>query len=425
MSEDNVLATVRDAARAALEARRGGPAVAVAQAVPGAHRLLVFQDGRVLGRLADPALQDRAVALARESLDNGAAASEYIEDTAGQVTLYAEPHQAIEELVIVGAGHIAMPLARLGVLLGFRVVVLDDREAFATVERFPDAADVRRVDFSHPFDGLALGRRSYVVLVTRAHRYDYDCLRQLTETDRPLAYLGMVGSRRRVRATFESLQENGVPRERLAAVHSPIGLDIGAETPEEIALSIAAELVAVRRRVTDGAGAPLAGKERVLERLVPSPSATDHHGPSSGPGGGELPGQVPVPSRSPGSQPAPEPAARHAAQSQTTDPDALVYSALLDAADAGRTAVLATVVSARGSTPRRAGSKMLIEPDGTLVGTIGGGCGEGEVIAASRDVAATGRPRVVRVDLTDDTKSWSAAICGGVMEVLLETIDDR
>jgi xanthine/CO dehydrogenase XdhC/CoxF family maturation factor len=96
--------------------------------------------------------------------------------------------------------------------------------------------------------------------------------------------------------------------------------------------------------------------------------------------------------------------------------------------DAGRTVVLATVVATRGSTPRGAGSKMLIEADGTLVGTIGGGCGEGEVIAAARDVASTGQPRMLRVDLTDDTDGWSAAICGGVMEIVLEavgTADDR
>lgn len=461
MTGDGVLLTIQDAARAALEARRGGPAVAVAQAVPGSGRLLVFEDGRVQGRLADPVLHGRALELARQALDDGAAASAPVEAAAGSVMLYAEPHQAVEDLVIVGAGHIAMPLARLGVTLGFRVVVLDDREAFATTERFPDAADVRRVDFSDPFDGLALGPRSYVVLVTRAHRYDYDCLRQLMEADRPLAYLGMVGSRRRVRATFESLQKAGVPRERLAAVHSPIGLDIGAETPEEIAVSIAAELVAVRRRVADGAGAPLVGKERVLERLVPRRPTTDDRGPSSVRGGSGEPGQVPTSSGTPGSRSAPEPTTQRAApdakaaspagnargksapatneqrssvighrsslveQSSTNDPEALVYAAVLDAIEAGEAAVLATVVAARGSTPRGTGSKMLIEADGRLVGTVGGGCGEGQVIMAARDVMETGTPQVVHVDLTDAIDGWSPAVCGGIMEVLLEPVDDR
>ncbi len=107
---------------------------------------------------------------------------------------------------------------------------------------------------------------------------------------------------------------------------------------------------------------------------------------------------------------------------RSKDPDAVVYSALLDAAAEGRTVVLATVVDARGSTPRDVGTKMLIEPGGGLVGTIGGGCGEGDVIAAAAAVAETGTPRLVRVQLTDDMDSWSPAICGGIMDVLLEPV---
>lgn len=422
MSDDDALATIRQAARIALDARLGGPAMATVQVVPGPERLLVYEDDRVQGRLGDEAVHGAAVELARRVLKDGAAADERVQGPAGQVTLYAEPHRAIEDLVIVGAGHIAVPLARLGVLLGFRVVVLDDREAFATADRFPDATDVRRVDFADPFAGLALGRRSYVVLVTRAHRYDYDCLRQLMEADRPLAYLGMVGSRRRVRATFESLQDAGIPRERLAAVHSPIGLDIGAETPEEIAVSVAAELVAVRRRVTGSPGASLAGKERVLERLVAARSPIADHPSTSARGGSGQSGEPPA-SAAPGFRPAPQTATQR--ETPYGDPEALVYSALLESVEAGRPVVLATVVAVRGSTPRGPGSKMLIASDGTLVGTIGGGCGEGEVIVAARDVAATGEPRVVRVDLTDDTQGWSAAICGGVMDVLLEAVHDE
>ena len=102
--------------------------------------------------------------------------------------------------------------------------------------------------------------------------------------------------------------------------------------------------------------------------------------------------------------------------------DAVVYRALLDAAAAGRPAVLATVVRARGSVPRDVGSKMLIEPGRGLVGTIGGGCGEGDVIAAAEGVLASGRPRVVRVELMDAVDSWSPAVCGGIMDVLVEPV---
>lgn len=99
-----------------------------------------------------------------------------------------------------------------------------------------------------------------------------------------------------------------------------------------------------------------------------------------------------------------------------------VYRALLDASAAGRPAVLATVIRAKGSVPRGVGSKMLIEPGRGLVGTIGGGCGEGEVIAAAAGVLAEGRPRVVRVELMDEVQSWSPAVCGGIMDVLVEPV---
>lgn len=99
-----------------------------------------------------------------------------------------------------------------------------------------------------------------------------------------------------------------------------------------------------------------------------------------------------------------------------------VYRAIVEAADAGRTVVLATVLRTRGSVPRHAGSKMIIDPDRGLIGTIGGGCGEADVIAAARDVARLGIPRVVRVELTDAIDSWSPAVCGGVMEVLVEPV---
>jgi xanthine/CO dehydrogenase XdhC/CoxF family maturation factor len=101
--------------------------------------------------------------------------------------------------------------------------------------------------------------------------------------------------------------------------------------------------------------------------------------------------------------------------------DLAVFRAALDAAANRRQAVLATIVSARGSTPRGIGSRMLVEPEG-LVGTVGGGCGEAEVIAAAMEVVLTGRPRVVRVDLTEDILSWSPAVCGGIFDVLLEPL---
>ncbi len=149
-------------------------------------------------------------------------------------------------------------------MLGFRVNVFDDRPEFASADRFPEAEQVRVVDFTDAFEGVSIGPQSYVVLVTRGHKHDYDCIVQLLRMDARPAYLGMIGSRRRVRATFEALVSDGVEPGRLEEMRAPIGLDLGAETPEEIALAIAAELVATRR---GGSGGGLSGAARVLDRV--------------------------------------------------------------------------------------------------------------------------------------------------------------
>jgi len=261
---------VAAAARAALNARAGGrPVVVIGQAdeAGDGRRVLVYGPRDARGTLGDPIL-DRAArslgtALLREPTSSPRTVP--VDDVPG-ASLYGEPHRHPARLFVVGAGHIALPLARLGVALGFPVVVLDDREDFATDDRFPDASRVLRVDFSDPFAAMAPGVDDFVVLVTRAHRFDFDCLRRLVDNDSPPRYIGMVGSRRRVRAAFRALLDAGVPSDRLASIHAPIGVDIGAETPEEIAVSIAAELVAVRRGVVPGGS--LRDRERVVERWV-------------------------------------------------------------------------------------------------------------------------------------------------------------
>lgn len=228
-------------------------------------RILVWQGHRA-GTLGDPALDARAAELAEALLrGEGRDRPVALETERGRCTLYLEAHRPPPELVIVGAGHIARPLCRVGAMLGFRVRVLDDRPEFATRERFPEAEEVRRADFSDPFRGVAVGPGSYLVLVTRGHKYDFDALHDLLRRPDLPAYVGMVGSRRRVRAALELLRREGIPRERLLRVHAPIGLDVGAETPEEIAVSIAAEIVQVRR---GGSGVPLRDRERVVERWV-------------------------------------------------------------------------------------------------------------------------------------------------------------
>ena len=243
-----------------IEASEDGPS-------PG-ERMTVWAD-RHAGTLGDAALDAEAVRLAREILDDGRAGSRAIEAGGRSCAVYLEPHRAPPELVIVGAGHIARPLCRVGAMLGFRVVVLDDRPEFATRERFPEAAEVRRAGFPEPFRGMEIGPGTHLVLVTRGHKYDFEALRDVLRRPRPPAYVGMVGSRRRTRAALEQLVRDGFDRERLAAVHAPIGLDVGAETPEEIAVAIAAEIVLARR---GGTGRPLRDTERVVERWIRSPA---------------------------------------------------------------------------------------------------------------------------------------------------------
>ena len=261
-------------ARSAVRAMRGdAPTVGVVviaaeePADSGAEwvgrRMLVEADG-CRGSLGDAELDRKAMALARTMLvGKGGTGAREVTVAGTMYTLYFEPFRPPPELLIVGAGHIARPLCRIGAMLGFRVTVLDDRPEFATRERFPEAERVIRADFADPFRDTPLGSQSHLVLVTRGHRYDYDALRDALRRPVELPYVGMVGSRRRVRAALEQLAQDGIPPDRLHEIHTPIGLDIGAETPAEIAVAIAAEIVRARRGRT---GVSLRERERVVER---------------------------------------------------------------------------------------------------------------------------------------------------------------
>jgi len=146
-----------------------------------------------------------------------------------------------------GGGHVAVPTAHLAALVGFRVVVVDDRPEFANAERFPEAYNVLVTeDFNHALDGLEIDKDSFIVIVTRGHQYDRAVLEQSLKT--PAGYIGMISSRKKRDAVYEALMAAGVKKEQLELVHSPIGINIGGETPEEIAVSIVAELISVRSR---------------------------------------------------------------------------------------------------------------------------------------------------------------------------------
>jgi xanthine dehydrogenase accessory factor len=256
----------------------GGSAAAVA--IVGGDRAELLGRRRALtrdasgraeahGSLGSPSLDAVATALLAEALDSPRSVDglRTVDVDGAAIELYLEVRWSVQELIVVGAGHIALPMARIGSMLGFRVIVLDDRPDFATRERFPTADRVVRADFSDPFADIPLHGRSHILLVTRGHKYDYDCLIRALRADPPPAYIGMIGSRRRVRATYVQLVEEGFSMDLIDRIHAPVGLDVSAETPAEIAVAVAAELVMVRR---GGTGLPLKGVERIAERYFSS-----------------------------------------------------------------------------------------------------------------------------------------------------------
>lgn len=258
MTRLDVAAAVALVRVAVAAGREAATAVVVSAPDPAlVGRRLVWDGERHHGSLGAPA----ADAAARSLLESPGVAAGC--RPLGDVELYVEPWAPASRLVIVGAGHIAQPLAAIGRLLDFRVTVLDDRPEYVSPERFP-GAEARVVDFADPFAGLAVDARTSLVLVTRGHRFDYDCLRALARSgDRP-AYLGMIGSRRRVRAAFEQLAGEGIDAAWMARIHAPLGLDIGSETPAEIAVAVAAEIVLAAR---GGTGRPLVEGADVLRHV--------------------------------------------------------------------------------------------------------------------------------------------------------------
>jgi xanthine dehydrogenase accessory factor len=219
-------------------------------------KMLVYPDGRISGTIGGGCYENDALGKAREALlarkprlvkydltDDFAEESGLI--CGGQMTVYIEPVEAAPQLYIVGAGHVGHQLGKIARPAGFRIRVLDDREKFANTERFPEAEEVivdSIPDWLHKAD---IPQTAYVVVVTRGHRHDLDALRSLAARD--LRYIGLIGSKAKVKKIYDALIEEGMPLECLQRVHAPIGLDIGAVTPEEIAISILAELIAVRR----------------------------------------------------------------------------------------------------------------------------------------------------------------------------------
>jgi len=291
-------------------------------------------------------------------------------DKPGQnITIMIEPYIESEELIILGAGHIAKALAVLAELMKLKLTIIDDRPEFAVRERFPGAERVICSPYIKIAEFLNPGPRSYVVVVTQGHKSDLTCVREVMKY--PVRYLGVIGSTRKTTLIKEKLREAGYGQNEIDNIYMPIGLDIGAKTPEEIAVSIAAELIKVRH---GGLAASLSG---------------DHPSQNANWSGG--------------------------------NPADLIKKAV-EMAGRKIPAAVATIVDTQGSTPRKAGAHMIIERSGAVYGTVGGGQGETLVRAEALKIIRDGRPRLLKVDMNADIKDELEMICGGSIKVFIEPV---
>ena len=218
-------------------------------------RMLVREDGSIAGTIGGGCVEAEVWAAAKEvmraeaprkmmfSLNNEANYDNGL-ICGGTLEIFVEPILPPPILYIFGGGHVSMALASAAHTTGFAIGVIDDRESFANRERFPMAQEIH-TSFEEAFDKIKPNASSYLVIVTRGHKDDMRVLRWAVGTSP--RYVGMIGSKRKVLSVYRALEKEGIPTETFAGVHAPVGLEIGALTPEEIAVSITAELIAIRR----------------------------------------------------------------------------------------------------------------------------------------------------------------------------------
>jgi xanthine dehydrogenase accessory factor len=290
----------------------------------------------------------------------------YIEE-ADSLTL-VERYLPKPRMIIFGGGHISLALSRMAKLADFSVCIYDDRPMFANSERFPDADEVICDDFGRVFEHIKIRGGDYAVIVTRGHKHDAECLEGVLSGIMPV-YTGMIGSRRRVAIVLKELAERGYAKERLDNVHTPIGLKIGAVTPAEIAVAILAEVIAVKR-IGDSFG-------KTDVEAEPGAFVTNEGCDTE---------------------------TAYALAEQEGEIDALI-----------------TILETNGPVPRETGAKMGMTYEGRIVGTIGGGCAESDIMQQARTVIRDGGYAVATVDMRD-TAEEDGMVCGGSMRVLIESV---
>jgi xanthine dehydrogenase accessory factor len=259
------------------------------------------------------------------------------------------------KVVICGAGHISMSLIRMCRMLNLYVTVIDDRPFFADNARKEGADKVICEPFVEALTNIKGDTGTFFIIVTRGHRYDQVCLEHIIEKEN--SYIGMIGSKVRVKKVLEYLITLGIAREKLEQVYTPIGLKIGAETPAEIAVAIMAQIIEIKNKNKTSDGYT----EEIISCLS-NDSSWDL-------------------------------------------PRALV-----------------TIVSRKGSAPREVGTKMIVLADGTMIGTIGGGCVESDIRQEALNCIRQKECRLVVSDMTGINAEEEGMVCGGIIELFIEYI---
>jgi xanthine dehydrogenase accessory factor len=243
-------------------------------------RLLVREDGTIVGTIGGGCVEAEVWTAAREVMETGKPrrlsfnlgnnpAYDNGLICGGQLDVLVEAVLPAPRLFVFGGGHISRSLSKAAALAGFEPVVIDDREAFANRERFPDAAEVHAGEYEEVIPKLGIREGSYIAIVTRGHRDDMRVLRLALNL--PARYIAMIGSRRKALGVAKELEKEGIPREAFERVRAPMGLAIGAVTPEEIAIAVVAEMIAVRRAPeSNWRGLSMSVFGAAVERSAPS-----------------------------------------------------------------------------------------------------------------------------------------------------------
>lgn len=259
-----------------------------------------------------------------------------------------------KKIVICGGGHISIPIIQISKMIDFKVIVLEDRPSFADNARKAGADLVFCESFIEGLSRIEGDKDTFFVIVTRGHRHDQACLEKIILKEN--AYIGMIGSKIRVKKVKEELIEKGVDSNKLEKVYTPIGLKINAETPSEIAVAIMGEIIQVKNKSHQEGGY---SKE--------------------------------------------------------------ILDAILNKNENMKVA-MATIISKKGPAPRDVCTKMLIFEDGRLVGTIGGGCVEADVVQKSLNVIRLQKPMLYTVDMTGEEAEDEGMVCGGKIDIFIELL---